>query len=108
MDSNEEGMNEVEMEDNDKGERRAASFIAGLLLGAVLGAGIALLVAPDKGTRTRQRIGKQMRSLGESAKEGFDDVAQHATRDLLRRRRRLRHQLDELAREARKTLADAR
>ena len=108
MDLSGDDMDEGEMDFTDKDERGAASFVAGVVLGAVLGAGIALLFAPEKGLKSRERLGRRMRSLGESAKGGIDEAARQATRDLLRRRRRLRHQLDELARETRKTLASSR
>jgi len=35
----------------------------GMIIGAVLGAGIALLVAPEAGWETRRRIGRRARSI---------------------------------------------
>ncbi len=37
-------------------EAHPLTFISGFLLGAMVGAGIALLAAPEAGTRTRRRI----------------------------------------------------
>ena len=46
----------------------------GFLLGAALGAGVALLLAPSKGKDMRRRIGNTARRLGDSVTEGLDDV----------------------------------
>ena len=37
-------------------ESQVFNFIAGLVLGAVIGAGIAMLTAPDSGKKTRRRV----------------------------------------------------
>lgn len=42
------------MESND--ERHALSFVSGLVLGAVIGAGVAILTAPQPGRKTRKRL----------------------------------------------------
>ena len=39
-------------------DRQLGVFVAGMLLGAVIGAGAALLTAPEEGTRTRKRLGR--------------------------------------------------
>ncbi len=78
--------NEMEYEQN----ANAVSFVSGLILGAVLGVGIALLTAPDSGHRTRRRIGRvatdakhsaadQLEDLAEDVKRRVDDAV-HATR----------------------------
>jgi len=43
---------------------RGTSSVVGFMLGAVIGAGIALLMAPDSGRETRKRRGRQRRSGG--------------------------------------------
>jgi gas vesicle protein len=65
-------------------------FAAGILLGAALGAGVAVLFAPDKGSRTRRRLGQRMRDLRENAEERIDDAREDAGRTLTRQRRRIR------------------
>jgi gas vesicle protein len=51
-------------------------FVSGFLLGAFVGAGIALLAAPDAGTRTRRRIRRVAGELRESAGDQWDDLAE--------------------------------
>lgn len=50
------------------------TFVAGLLIGALVGAGIALLVAPQSGEETRRSLARRARRLAEDARERYDDV----------------------------------
>ena len=88
------------------GVRGAANFLAGMVVGALIGAGIAILVAPAEGSVLRRRLARRARELGERAKEGLDETAHRARRDLARRRRKLQARLDRLADEARDTISD--
>lgn len=45
--------------------------VAPLLLGAIIGAGIALLLAPAVGKDTRQRVGHTAKKLGDGARQVF-------------------------------------
>jgi gas vesicle protein len=68
------------------GER--GGFVALAVLAAAVGAGAALLLAPEEGSRTRQRVGRGFRSLrGEAA----DTVAQ-LQREIRRRRTQSRRE----------------
>lgn len=75
--------------EEDKGTRQ---FLGGLAIGALLGAGIALLFAPESGTRTRRKMIKQVvtgrRQLGAKVHDFAEDAGQ-----LLRRRRRRKRRL---------------
>jgi len=71
-----------------------AGFTAGLLLGVVLGAAIALLFAPDQGQKTRGRLRRRVRSLGEDAREGIDRAGSRTRQELRRRKRRLGEELE--------------
>jgi len=51
------------------------TFVSGLLLGAVIGAGIALLAAPQSGRRTRRRIRKVAGELRDTASDRWDELA---------------------------------
>ncbi|MBW3534330.1 MAG: YtxH domain-containing protein [Gemmatimonadetes bacterium] len=56
-------------------EAQVFNFISGLIVGAVLGAGIALLTAPDSGRKTRKRIRKTSHRIRGEAGDRFDDLA---------------------------------
>jgi hypothetical protein len=63
---------------------RAAGILSlGVLAGALVGAGVALLLAPQSGEETRERIANRARRLGSRADASWDDL-----RDELRRLRR--------------------
>jgi gas vesicle protein len=56
-------------------ENHVFSFVSGLLLGAVIGAGLALLAAPDTGSKTRKRLRRAAVGLRKSAEYRLDDLA---------------------------------
>jgi gas vesicle protein len=84
--------------------RGHGGFVAGLLLGVFLGAGFALLFAPDEGEKTRGRLRKRMRSLGDDAREGIDRAGARTRKELLRRKRRLRAELERVKERAKEAL----
>jgi hypothetical protein len=63
--------------------RGAGVLGLGIIAGALVGAGVALLLAPQSGEETREEIVSRARLLGARADEGWDDL-----RDELRRLRR--------------------
>lgn len=69
------------------------AFLAGLALGAVLGVGVALMVAPARGDVTRRRIRRRLREFRDDAAERIGDARDAAERELRRQRRRLRRNL---------------
>ncbi len=73
--------------------RGTAGFMAGVLFGAFLGAGFALLFAPERGEKTRGKLGRRMRSLRDDAREGIDRVGGRTVKELKRRERRVRAEL---------------
>jgi gas vesicle protein len=52
----------------------ARPFAAGLLIGALLGAGLALLFAPQSGSDTRRMIRKRSKKIAAGAQDRFDDI----------------------------------
>ena len=64
------------MYNNNEGMRdpieRGTSSVVGFMLGAVIGAGIALLLAPDSGRETRKRLKDNARRWSSSMKDGID------------------------------------
>jgi len=56
-------------------ETNTINFLSGVILGAVLGAGIALLTAPQSGRRTRKRIRRVAGDVREGASDRLEDFA---------------------------------
>ncbi|MEO8449286.1 MAG: YtxH domain-containing protein [Gemmatimonadota bacterium] len=67
--------------------RSKGSFAVGLVLGAMVGAAVALLLAPERGTDTRRRLRKRIRSVRDGAEERWQAIEAVARRELARRRR---------------------
>jgi hypothetical protein len=63
--------------------RGAGVFTLGAVAGALVGAGVALLLAPQSGVETRDEIASRARRLRSRADDSWDDL-----RDELRRLRR--------------------
>jgi gas vesicle protein len=81
-----ESSREIEVTDSSKGP---GGFAAGLLFGVILGAGFALLFAPEQGQKTRGRLRSGMRST---------------QKELLRQKRRLRAELERVRERAKEAL----
>jgi gas vesicle protein len=63
------------MEDEDEHRAGAARpFAAGLVIGALMGAGVALLFAPQSGADTRRMIRRRSRKIADGAQDRFEDV----------------------------------
>lgn len=71
----------------------ARGFAAGLVLGALIGAGLALIIAPQRGEVLRRRVKRGLRDIGEDAREQLDDWRGQARRQIRSQRRRLRRRL---------------
>lgn len=52
---------------NSRGNTSTGIALMGFALGAALGAGVALLLAPESGKRTRERLASTARGLGQRA-----------------------------------------
>jgi gas vesicle protein len=59
-------------------ERTSGSF-GSFLVGIALGAGVALLLAPDSGLETRQRLGRSARKVKRAAREKAEELADNVT-----------------------------
>ena len=57
-------------------EDQLVGFVAGLLLGAVIGATAALLSAPQSGRRTRRKLGRAAVEIRQSTGDRWDDVSE--------------------------------
>ena len=61
-------------------EDRVVAFAAGVVLGGLIGAGTALLLAPRSGRRTRRRLRHAAEDLGDRAEETLEHAAEDARR----------------------------
>lgn len=75
-------------------EREAVSFVTGLILGAVIGAGVALLTTPQSGRKARRELRRSARHIRGTTSDRFEDVADE-----------VRGKVDEALRGARRRLA---
>ena len=91
----------TEMVDEADGSRGIGAFAAGVVFGAFLGAGIALMFAPERGDKTRRRLRRRLQQLREDTAEGLERAGTRTRRDLARRRRRLEVGLERAAERAR-------
>ena len=65
---------------------RNVAFIAGVILGATVGAGVALLLAPHSGRATRRRLLREGRRVTRRGRDAWHDLADEF-RDARERRR---------------------
>jgi gas vesicle protein len=56
-------------------EGQVFNFLTGLVLGAFIGAGAALLTAPQSGRRTRRKIKRAASGVRENAGDRWEDLA---------------------------------
>lgn len=73
------------------------SFLAGIVVGAAVGAGVALLMAPDSGDDTRRAIRKRMRGYRRDATGGYMAARKEVRRLLKEKRAALRDKVKDLA-----------
>ena len=59
----------------DDQEQYLATFLTGLFLGAVIGAGVALLSAPESGKRTRKKLVRVAGDVRETTQDRLEDFA---------------------------------
>ncbi len=71
----------------------ARGFVAGVLVGVLIGAGGALLLAPDRGEVVRKRIGRGFREFQEDARDQVEDWRGDAQREVRRQKRKLKRRL---------------
>lgn len=65
---------------HDADEPGGRTFAIGLLLGALIGAGVALLVAPQSGEETRRLIRRRAKRLAADTQDRVDDLKAQARR----------------------------
>jgi gas vesicle protein len=93
-------MPQTEIEVSETAHGRAG-FVAGIVFGVFLGAGLALLLAPERGGKTRRRLKNRMRALQSDAMDTLDRAGRSTSKELSRRKRRLKLELERLRERAR-------
>ena len=66
-----------------------------LLAGAALGAGIGVLYAPDKGTKTRKKIKQKVEEAGHDISERVSHAKADLTRSVNEKKEEMKEKLDE-------------
>lgn len=69
-------------------------FLAGLVVGAAVGAGLALLFAPAPGRTTRRRVRRKVEALERDVSERLEGAAKVARKELSDRRAELRERIE--------------
>ena len=64
----------------ERGDGEVGIFAAGLVIGGLLGAGLALLLAPQAGEDTRRLVSRRAKRLIEDAKDRYDDAKRRVRR----------------------------
>ncbi|MEE8572586.1 MAG: YtxH domain-containing protein [Gemmatimonadota bacterium] len=95
VEDDEEQFEEEELEElEDVGTARGlVGFIGGHMLGALIGAGVALMLAPERGYVTRRRIRTRFEDVRDDAKDQIEDWRGSAEREFKRGRRKVRRKL---------------
>jgi gas vesicle protein len=96
----------VEEEDDEMDDTgfRGPEFATGLILGAALGAVIALLAAPHTGARTRRDLGRKARRIRHGVEDRWDGVHRDVRRKVRRRKRKIRGQVEQATKRTRKAI----
>ena len=63
---------------NDQDSTGSGTFLLGALAGALVGAGVALLMAPKSGAQTRQDLSSGYNSMRDAASRRYRDLADRA------------------------------
>jgi gas vesicle protein len=71
------------------------SFLTGLVLGAAVGAGLALLFAPASGEDTRRLVRRRTRALARDAEAGWTSARKEARQALRDKKEALRERLEQ-------------
>ncbi len=65
---------------------RGRSFAAGLIIGGLVGAGLALLLAPQAGEDTRRGLARRARRLAGDARDRYEEAKERVRRARAERR----------------------
>jgi hypothetical protein len=71
-------------------ESGALNFVAGLLLGTIVGASLALLTAPQSGRKTRKRLIRAVSTARDTASDQWEDLTDEVQDVVRAGRKRIR------------------
>ena len=74
--------------DAEGGSGKAGTFVAGLILGGLVGAGLALLLAPQSGADTRRSLARRARRLADDARDRYEEARHRIHRARQQRQKR--------------------
>ncbi len=87
---------EIEADETTEPRRwNTTSFITGIVVGAAVGAGMALLLAPSSGEETRRAIRKKVKGISRDAADGWVSTRQDVRRLLKEKKAALKASLKE-------------
>lgn len=109
QDLNDDILDELEIDEEDDDEMpatgfRGPEFATGLILGVVLGAVVALLAAPKAGARTRRDLGRRARRFRHEVEDRWDGAQRDVRRRVRRRKRKIRGQVEKVTKRTRKAI----
>ncbi len=104
-----DSLDEIDIDEEDDDEMaatgfRGPEFATGLILGAVLGAVIALLAAPHTGARTLRDLGRKARRIRHDVEGRWDGAQRDLRRQVRRRKRKIRGQVKKATKGTRKAI----
>lgn len=73
----------------------SGTVLLALLTGAVVGAGMGVLYAPDKGTNTRRRIKRRVEETGHDLADRLTHAKDELTRSAREKREEFEHRLED-------------
>ena len=91
---------------NDQEAANNGTFLLGALAGALVGAGIALLVAPKSGAEVREDLSTGYNSMRDAATRRYRDLADKATQKFDEASARLEQKVDQYAKRTSSTMGD--
>lgn len=79
-------------------------FAIGLIVGVALGAVVALLAAPQAGVRTRRDLGRKARRIRHDVEDRWDHAQRDLQRNVRRGKRKIRGKVEKAAKKTRKAV----
>jgi gas vesicle protein len=92
---------------NDQESAGSGTFLLGALAGALVGAGVALLMAPKSGAQVRQDLSSGYNSMRDAASRRYRDLAERATQKFDEASARFEQKVDQYSTRPSSTMSDS-